>query len=485
MSFHVMNGLSYRLKVTSVLLATLGGVALVGGGCELLVAPDRRKIPDPTGSGGNGGGGGDTGGGGAAPECTTENVATKCGADTTCKKWSCSAGKCGESDAAKGSACTEDGGVVCDGSGNCVAEHCADGVTNAGETDVDCGGTCAPCANELHCADEGDCNSGYCQAAGGSGGSAGGGAGGTAGAGGSGGSAMTLGVCAPCGEHVDCQEGSWCDASVDAGTCTKLKDNGVACELGRECSTGFCPASDKVCADTACSATCESALEKNTGVADGTCAPVTVDTDPDDECATNDSTCSEAVCGGTAGSCKPAANTVVCRTQAGDCDLAESCTGVAVGCPADQFVAIDTNCGDAEAACVNQDKCDGAGACTNNGFKTEGTNCGDAGTECTYQDSCSGNSAACTDNGFKVVGTSCGDAEAVCVNQDTCNGAGACTNNGFKANTTNCGDAGTECTNQDTCSGNSAACTDNGFRPVGTSCGEGTCTNGICHLGPE
>ena len=39
---------------------------------------------------------------------------------------------------------------------------CQDQVTNGGESDVDCGGICAPCANGKGCNGNGDCQSQYC-----------------------------------------------------------------------------------------------------------------------------------------------------------------------------------------------------------------------------------------------------------------------------------------------------------------------------------
>jgi len=41
---------------------------------------------------------------------------------------------------------------------------CSDGVRDGAETDLDCGGPCAPCANTLHCARATDCVSGRCSA---------------------------------------------------------------------------------------------------------------------------------------------------------------------------------------------------------------------------------------------------------------------------------------------------------------------------------
>jgi hypothetical protein len=55
--------------------------------------------------------------------------------------------------------------VPCD-SGNCAittpADACHDRITDGAETDIDCGGGCAPCADYLSCAAPADCQSGAC-----------------------------------------------------------------------------------------------------------------------------------------------------------------------------------------------------------------------------------------------------------------------------------------------------------------------------------
>ena len=51
--------------------------------------------------------------------------------------------------------------------GTCRAEQtpsCDDGERNGGETDVDCGGSCPPCADGAGCAEDSDCRSGFCDA---------------------------------------------------------------------------------------------------------------------------------------------------------------------------------------------------------------------------------------------------------------------------------------------------------------------------------
>ncbi|MSP59922.1 MAG: hypothetical protein EXR72_06205 [Myxococcales bacterium] len=42
--------------------------------------------------------------------------------------------------------------------------HCRDGSLSGGESDVDCGGTCPPCALKKACGAAADCHSGACTA---------------------------------------------------------------------------------------------------------------------------------------------------------------------------------------------------------------------------------------------------------------------------------------------------------------------------------
>ncbi|HHH31549.1 MAG TPA: hypothetical protein ENK57_24815 [Polyangiaceae bacterium] len=106
------------------------------------------------------------------------------GEDTGCTVRVCNDdGSCG-TDTPMGTDCADDGGVVCDGNGNCVAcvddedcsdgdtcmngtcgtPSCTDGITNGPETDIDCGGGCGPCLNGQGCLVPTDCNSGVCSA---------------------------------------------------------------------------------------------------------------------------------------------------------------------------------------------------------------------------------------------------------------------------------------------------------------------------------
>jgi hypothetical protein len=93
-------------------------------------------------------------------------------------------GALGSAPAAPGTACAVSGGSFCDGSGQCVScqttadckpgltcvAHscgmlaCLDQAQDNDETDVDCGGSCTPCADTRKCAIDQDCSSDDCDA---------------------------------------------------------------------------------------------------------------------------------------------------------------------------------------------------------------------------------------------------------------------------------------------------------------------------------
>ncbi len=183
------------------ILKAFAGSALIAGllvgatGCELITAPDRSKIDNTggsTGGGGTTGGGGSTGatGGGGATGGTTGGGGSACTPVDDGKE--CTDDVC-ENDVPVsnpktiGTACTEDGGTVCDGAGTCVGciddtnctspqvcasatstcvdPACDDGKLDGSETDVDCGGSCSPalaCDDLKKCVIDADCKSGVC-----------------------------------------------------------------------------------------------------------------------------------------------------------------------------------------------------------------------------------------------------------------------------------------------------------------------------------
>lgn len=90
--------------------------------------------------------------------------------------------------------------------------------------------------------------------------------------------------------------------------------NGDACTAGSACLSGACV--DGVCCDTACGG------------------------GRDDDCQA----CTRAKGAKADGTCGPALPSVVCRAAASACDVAETCDGIALACPADAVAANGAAC---------------------------------------------------------------------------------------------------------------------------------------------
>jgi hypothetical protein len=172
----------------------------------------------------------------------------------------------------------------------------------------------------------------------------------------------------------------------------------------------------------------------------------------------------------------------VCREAANECDVADTCDGVAKTCRPNEFMPQGTRCGDPDdSACNRADTCNGNGACVDR-VKGPGAECrADAG-ECDVADVCDGSSKACP-NVFEQQGTACGDPDASGCNQrDTCNNNGACVNRMRGANFV-CRSAAGACDVAETCSGNSTVCPADTFAPATTAC-TGASQGGVCNNDP-
>jgi hypothetical protein len=94
------------------------------------------------------------------------------------------------------------------------------------------------------------------------------------------------------------------------------RPNGQICGSGVECTSTFC--ADGLCCNTACGGDnpndCQTCRYLSGAPQDGVCGPV------------------------------PAQNKIVCRPSTGSCDIAESCNGVSMSCPADTYIADGTTC---------------------------------------------------------------------------------------------------------------------------------------------
>lgn len=137
-------------------------------------------------------------------------------------------------------------------------------------------------------------------------------------------------------------------------------DDGNACTIGDECLSGQCtPGSPATCKPPACylSAGCDPQigclhLPAFAGTPCGNTAPL-------GPCDASDTCDVTAVC-------RPNVRHVshVCRSVAGECDVAETCDGINPTCPADTFEPGGTPCGDPTSNdCTEPDQCDSGGAC--------------------------------------------------------------------------------------------------------------------------
>ncbi|MFO0554475.1 MAG: hypothetical protein U0271_39195 [Polyangiaceae bacterium] len=194
------------------------------------------------------------------------------------------------------------------------------------------------------------------------------------------------------------------------------------------------------------------------------------------------------ICSGTVGATATcdsvfAPSGTVCRAAAGECDIAEACTGASATCPGDAAKSEGTACGGAPSgACDAQDTCKGTvgtqASCAQN-FAALGTVCRAAISDCDASEACSGSSAACPADGAEPAGSPCGSAAS-----DACNGADTCAGAiGASAicqsNEADCGD-GNACTN-DSC--DSVTGCKHDAVDDGTVCPGGVCVAGQCETG--
>ncbi len=197
----------------------------------------------------------------------------QCPPAAPCHVATCNAGVCGSATLPQGTTCSGNGGAsVCSATGACVAAGCTDGVKDGNETDVDCGGSCSPCANSKDCKVPSDCESIFCKS----------------------------GVCAACAFATQCPTGDYCDLAINGGTCRPGKTNGNMCATSAQCASGFCVGG--VCCDTACSAACQACnVAPNVGVCSSVPSGSNVGCAIGDQCCAGSCTAVNTV--GNCGSC--------------------------------------------------------------------------------------------------------------------------------------------------------------------------------------
>jgi hypothetical protein len=209
--------------------------------------------------------------------------------------------------------------------GSCAAPSCDDAVRNGGETEVDCGGECEPCADGLACASALDCASQVCAGAG----------------------------CAP--DVSACCQAPSCNDGVQNGNETAT-DCGAApcgtCGVGSPCTqAGQC--ASNVCAANACAELCAD------GVPSG------------DESA--------ADCGGSETGCPRCDDGLPCGSGA-DCASGSCDDGVCVSCTdgAEDGDEGGLDCGGSQPGCPACPRCDADNSIDLGGIGFISTIAGDA-----------------------------------------------------------------------------------------------------------
>ena len=150
-------------------------------------------------------------------------------------------------------------------------------------------------------------------------------------------------------------------------------------------------------------------------------------------------------------------DTTECRAAVGDCDVAEKCTGSAAACPVDGYKPSGAACGDPDGTgCNAPDSCDGSGACVNR-FKPDTTVCRSAAGDCDVAENCTGSSAVCPTDAFKASNVVCRAAAGQCDVVENCTGLAAVCPTDAKS-TAECRASVGDCDVAETCDGVSNDC---------------------------
>jgi len=155
------------------------------------------------------------------------------------------------------------------------------------------------------------------------------------------------------------------------------------------------------------------------------------------------------------GSCCNAATcqftTDVCRGAAGECDVAEQCTGSSAECPSDGFAPDTVECRPTFGVCDVHEMCTGNDARCPSDTKSTAVCRGSAG-DCDIAESCDGVNNDCPTDEIKPLDTVCAVESGVCDANDVCDGQTVVCNEKYAPVDTSCSD-GNVCNGAETCDG--------------------------------
>ncbi|MEI9938803.1 MAG: hypothetical protein WDO69_16410 [Pseudomonadota bacterium] len=180
--------------------------------------------------------------------------------------------------------------------------HCQNLQQDEGESDIDCGGACAPCALTQGCNSAADCRDGEC----------------------------TDGTCQAAGCSDGTQTGSETDVDCGGGACKACAVDG-GCAVGSDCQTGVC--GEHGCAAATCGDRVANGNESDIDCGGPDCS----------KCVTNQICLTPSDCVGN--ECNTGICTLSCAAGSGNCDGNPS-----NGCEANLRTDTD-HCGDCATGC--------------------------------------------------------------------------------------------------------------------------------------
>jgi len=174
-----------------------------------------------------------------------------------------------------------------------------------------------------------------------------------------------------------------------------------------------------------------------------------------------------------------------CRAAAGDCDVAEQCTGTAgQACPSDSVSGAFLECRPVAGPCDVAENCDGVNVnCPADGFEPATEVCRASAGDCDPAENCTGSGAACPADAKSTA--VCRPTAGICDVAESCDGiADDCPADGFEPATEVCRPAVDVCDLEETCTGSSATCPADLMSPDGDD--DGVCDQiDICPVDPD
>ena len=282
-------------------------------------------------------------------------------------------------------------------------------------------------------------------------------------------------------------------------------DDGFFCTLNDTCSEGSCVGSGDPCAGgPECNDSCNEAADSCATAAGVSCSsdsnPCTIDQCDGDGACEHVPGNAGTICRGSAGDCDVAeactgsdaacpgdtlaTSDTLCRAAAGVCDVEENCSGSAADCPADLFVDASNVCRESAGICDPEERCSGASAaCPGDVLSGSTTVCRAAAGACDVQESCDGSGAACPADIFLASSSVCRAADGICDVAELCMGSSeVCPADAVAASTSPCRPGAGPCDLAESCDGAAKTCPADAFVSGNAACvaDNSPCTNDVC-----